>query len=225
MTEHNVIVTGATGMIGGIALSRALADPAVKSVTAVGRRPTGTRHPKLTEVEHLDFTDYGPIEARLAGHDVALFCLGTYTGSVSDADFRQITVDYTLAFARSLFAASPQAAFCLLSGQGADHTETSPIAFARYKGEAEKALLAIGFPRVHIFRPGYIYPVTPRTEPTLPYKILRTLYPVLRRVYPNVGATSEEVARVMVDVGLNGAPGHPSPILENRDIRVLAARA
>jgi uncharacterized protein YbjT (DUF2867 family) len=30
------------------------------------------------------------------------------------------------------------------------------MAFARYKGEAEKALLAAGFPQVYLFRPAYI---------------------------------------------------------------------
>jgi hypothetical protein len=32
------------------------------------------------------------------------------------------------------------------------------MAFARYKGEAEKALLAAEFPRLYTFRPAYIYP-------------------------------------------------------------------
>jgi len=35
----------------------------------------------------------------------------------------------------------------------ADPTERSRLAFARYKGEAENALLAAGFPHVYIFRP------------------------------------------------------------------------
>lgn len=79
----------------------------------------------------------------------------------------------TLAFARALYEANPRAAFCLQSGPGADQTEKSRAAFARYKGAAEKALLQIGFPRVHIFRPGYIYPFTPRKEPDLVYTLNR----------------------------------------------------
>jgi hypothetical protein len=61
-------------------------------------------------------------------------------------------------FARVLRSSSPDAAFSFLSGNGADPTGRSRLAFARYKGEAEKALLAAGFPRVYIFRPAYIYP-------------------------------------------------------------------
>jgi hypothetical protein len=91
-----------------------------------------------------------------------VFCLGTYTGAVSDAELRAITVDYTIEFARVLRLSSPDAAFSFLSGNGADPTGRSRLVFARYKGEAEKALLATGFPRVYIFRPAYIYPGEPR---------------------------------------------------------------
>jgi hypothetical protein len=45
--------------------------------------------------------------------------------------------------------------------------------FARYKGKAEKALLAAGFPSVYIFRLAYICPVEPRKEPNFGYRILR----------------------------------------------------
>jgi hypothetical protein len=47
------------------------------------------------------------------------------------------------------------------------------MAFVRYKREAEKALLASGFPRVYMFRSAYIYPVEPRKEPNFSYRLLR----------------------------------------------------
>jgi uncharacterized protein YbjT (DUF2867 family) len=75
---------------------------------------------------------------------------------VPDAELRTIAVDYTIEFARA--SVSPDAAFSFLSGNGADPTGRSRMAFARYKGEAEKALLAAGFPHVYVFRPAYIYP-------------------------------------------------------------------
>ena len=139
--------------------------------------------------------------------------------------FRQITVDYTLAFARSLHKASlQQAAFCFLSGQGADQTERSRVAFARYKGAAEKRLLDIGLPRVHLFRPGYIYPVTPRREPNLVYTITRFLYPMLRMLYPNIGISSEDLAAAMVHAGLYGTGDNKNPIWENKDIRSMVGK-
>lgn len=219
MDTSKVVIVGATGMIGGLVLQYALSDPGVSSVTTIGRRSVGFDNPKLREIGRKDFSNFGSIEAELLGHDVALFCLGAYTGTMPDADFRKVTVDYTVGFANTFFSASPTASFCFLSGQGADQTEKSRIAFARYKGMAENALLGVGFPQVHIFRPGYIYPSTPRTEPNLTYRIMRSLYPVVRRIYPNIGLSSEDLSRAMLQAGLEGTPGHDSPVLENRDIR------
>jgi uncharacterized protein YbjT (DUF2867 family) len=208
-------------MVGGCALRICLENPDVSLVTTIGRRPTGIHDTRLREVVVDNFSDYSAFSEVLENQDAALFCLGAYTGAVPDDLFRQITVDYTLAFARVLHEASSQAAFCFLSGQGADQTEKSRMAFARYKGAAEKALLEIGFLRVHIFRPGYIYPVTPRKEPNLMYTISRFLYPLLRRIYPNIGISSEELAAAMVHAGLYGTGENDNPVLENRDIRSM----
>ena len=79
---------------------------------------------------------------------------------------------------------------------------------------AENALLRLEFPRIHLFRPGYIYPVTPRNEPNVWLRIFRSLYPVFRRVYPNIGVASDDLARVMVHAGLHGTGTHTDPLWE-----------
>jgi uncharacterized protein YbjT (DUF2867 family) len=211
-------------MVGGCALQICLENPDVFLVTAIGRSRTGINDARLREVVVDDFTNYSALTDVLENQDAALFCLGVYTGSVPDDLFREITVDYTVAFAKALHQASPDAAFCLLSGQGADQSGKSRLAFARYKGEAEKALLNIGFPRVHIFRPGYIYPVMPRIEPNRMYRISRILYPVLRRVYPNIGIPSEDLARAMVSAALYGTCERNNPVLENKDIHLMEGK-
>ncbi|HEY3450511.1 MAG TPA: NAD-dependent epimerase/dehydratase family protein [Myxococcales bacterium] len=95
----SLVIVGATGMVGGYALRLSLEHPDVRAVTVVGRRPTGVTHAKLREVLHADFADCGPLAEALAGHDAALYCIGAYTGTVPDAEFRKVTVDYTVAFA------------------------------------------------------------------------------------------------------------------------------
>jgi hypothetical protein len=120
-------------------------------VTAIGRRKLGISPPKLKEVLHQDFADCSALADPLSGQDAAVFCLGTYTGAVPDMQLYKVTVDYTVEFARVLHTASPAAAFSFLGGSGADQTGRSRPAFARYKGEAEKALLATAFS--HVFRP------------------------------------------------------------------------
>jgi uncharacterized protein YbjT (DUF2867 family) len=141
---------------------------------------------------------------------------------VTDADLRRITVDYTSEFARVLRASSPDAAFSFLSGNGADPTGQSRMAFARYKGQAEKALLAAGFPRVYIFRPAYIYPVEPRKEPNFSYRLLRRIYPAFRVMFSNLVIRSDDLARAMVDVVVQRTGERQNLVFENHDIQALA---
>jgi uncharacterized protein YbjT (DUF2867 family) len=223
--QKRLVIVGATGMVGGYALRYALNNPAVGRVTAVGRRKLGISHPKLDEVVHRDFADCSALAQALSGRDGAIFCLGTYTGSVSDTELRKITVDYTVEFARVLHGSSPGAAFSFLSGTGADQTGRSRMAFARYKGEAERALLAAKFPRVYIFRPAYIYPVEPRKEPNFSYRLLRAIYPVFRVVFPNQVVPADQLARAMVDVVIQATRRRESVVMENRDIRAMAERS
>lgn len=216
-------IIGATGMVGGYALRCALDHPSVGVVTVIGRRKLGTYHPKLKEVLHQDFSDCSALAEPLSEQDAVVFCLGVYTGSVPDAELRKITVDYTIEFARVLRANSPGAAFSFLSGSGADQSERSRIAFARYKGQAEKALLAGGFPRVYIFRPAYIYPVTPRKEPNFSYRLLRAAYPAFRVLFPKQVIRADDLARAMVVVSLRGTVRSADHmIIENRDIQAMA---
>ena len=219
--QMRLVIVGATGMVGGYALRYALEKPAVGRVTVIGRRTVDISHPKLTEVLHRDFGDCSALAEALSGQDAAVFCLGTYTGSVSDVELRTITASYAIEFARVLRTSSPTAAFSFLSGSGADPTGRSRMAFARYKGEAEKALLASGFPCVYIFRPAYIYPVQPRREPNLSYRLLRAIYPAFSVLFPNQVIRADDLARAMVDIVVRVRQEPRSVVLENRDIRAI----
>jgi uncharacterized protein YbjT (DUF2867 family) len=216
-----LVIVGATGMVGGYALRYALDHPGIRNVTAIGRKKLGISHAKLREVLHQDFADCSALSEVLSNQGAAVFCLGAYTGAVPDTEFRRITVDYPVEFARVLRGSSPGASFSFLSGSGADPTGRSRLAFARYKGEAENALLAAGFPHLYIFRPAYIYPVEPRKEPNFSYRFLRMIYPLFRALFPNQAIPADDLARAMVDAVVSEKEKDPSRVLENRDIRAL----
>ena len=220
-----VVIVGASGMVGGYALRYLLEDAAVGAVTSIGRRNLGISHAKLTEILHPDFADCSALAGALSGQDAAVFCLGVYTGAVPDAELRRITVDYTVEFARVLRAGSPNATFAFLSGSGADPTGRSRLSFARYKGEAENSLSAAGFPRVYMFRPAYIYPVEPRREPNVSYRVLRAIYPAFRVLFPNQVIRADDLARTMADAAVGGIGEGRTLVLENRDIRHLVVRS
>ena len=214
-----VIITGSTGMVGSQVLHYCLNSDRISEVRSLVRQPTGLTHDKLTEIVVRDFEDYSGHSDLFKEIDAAFFCLGVYTGQVSDEMFRKITVDYAVRFAEALERESPAATLCLLSGAGADRTEKSRTAFARYKGMAENRISNLKL-KFYSFRPAYIYPVEPREEPNFGYKIIRVFYPVLKIFGKNYSIESTELAKAMFNVGLNGAE---KQILENRDILNHAA--
>ena len=114
--QKHLLIVGATGMVGGYALRYALDNSEVKSVTTIGRKKLGISHLKLKEVAHQNFANCSPLASELSNQDAVVYCLGTYTGSVSDEQLRVITADYTIEFARVFRDSSPDAAFSFLSG-------------------------------------------------------------------------------------------------------------
>jgi uncharacterized protein YbjT (DUF2867 family) len=219
--QKRLVILGATGMVGGYALRYALDHPSVGRVTVIARRKLSFSHPELNEVIHQDFADCSSLAEALSAQDGAIFCLGAYTGAVTAAELRTITVDYTVEFARVLRRSSPEAAFSFLSGKDADPTGRSRVPFARCKGEAEKALRGAGFPRVYIFRPAYIYLVEPRKEPNFSHRLLRAIYPTFRLLFPNQVIRADDLARAMVNVALAKTAERESTIFENHDIQAM----
>lgn len=204
-------------MIGKLIMLNCLSGEGVETITSITRKTLGIKHPKLIEIIHADFLNYSGIEQHFKNKDVCFYCIGVYTGQVQKKEFKKITVTYTKVFAETLKQNSPNLSFCFLSGQGADSSEKSSILFAREKGIAENGLIKLKFKSLHIFRPGYIYPVTPRAEPNLSYRIMRVLYKPVSLIFPNVGVTSVKLAEKMMEVGLNGGD---KLIYENKDLRI-----
>ncbi|MEM7102769.1 MAG: hypothetical protein AAF502_06495 [Bacteroidota bacterium] len=210
-----VLIVGATGMVGNRVLEYCLDSDDISNVTVITRKPLNLDHPKLKEVMHKDFSSYEDLKNEFQDLDIGFFCIGVYTGSVKDDLLKLITVDFAEAFAKTLYQESPDATFCFLSGAGSDRSEKSRMSFAKYKGIAENLIDDMGFKSWYSFRPGYIYPVTPRKEPSFAYQMVRWMYPVIRLFGDNSSIKSTELAEGMVSVGLNGTE---KKILENRDI-------
>lgn len=209
-----VIITGSSGMVGKLVLTKCLNSDKITEVRSLVRKPTGQKHKKLTEIVISNFEDYSAQETLFKDISVAFFCLGVYTGQVPDDLLKTITVNYAVEFARTLEKNSPQATMCLLSGAGADRTEKSKTPFALYKGMAENQIAKLNL-KFYSFRPAYIYPVEPRIEPNLGYKIIKVFYPLLKSFGNKYSVKSTELANAIFNVGLNGADNQ---ILENQDI-------
>ena len=217
-----ILLTGATGTAGSGVLRQAIADPGIEGVTVLARRQPKETHDKVLFVRHEDFTDYSRVKGSLVGHDAALWCLGTSQFRVDRPTLHRITVDYAVAGAKALMAASPDVAFLHLSGGGADPTGKARMPFAQEKGEAENALDGLGLARLWHFRPGYIHPAAPVEKPLLQDRLMWALEPVVRRMAPSAMVTADDLGKAMLKVAKEG---HPKRVLENRDIRRAAGLA
>ncbi len=214
--KKKVIITGSTGMVGGILLEICLNSNEVDEVIALVRKSTNRSNEKYKEVVVEDFLEYQHLAHLFSGVDVVFYCLGVYTGSVPAEEFRKINYDYPFNLAKSIHEKSPNATFCLLSGQGADRTEKSKMQFARDKGAIENALAGLGFKSFYSFRPGYIYPTTKRKEPNFFYTVSRLLYPIIKLLGNNLSITDQKLATTIYAVGMNG---YSKEVLENNEMR------
>ena len=219
----NVLLFGATGMVGDAVLHECLGEARVTRVLAIVRSPLVVRHPKLRELRRGDFYAYDDLAAELATIDACFFCLGVSAVGMSEAAYERQTFDLTLAAARALAAAHPGATFCYVSGQGTDSTERGRMMWARVKGKTENAILALPLD-AYMFRPGFIRPrpggVAPKAWYGALYPLARVLYPLLHALAPRHMTTAEHVGRAMIAAA---ASGYPKRLLENADIDALAA--
>ncbi|MFF7636442.1 epimerase [Kitasatospora sp. NPDC008050] len=222
----NVILFGATGMIGQGVLRECLRDDSIERVLVIGRSPVRQEHPKLVEMLQPDSSDLAALDIDLADYDACFFCLGVSAVGMKEAEYRRITHDLTLAVARPLADANPELTFVYLSGEGADSTEKGRTMWARVRGGTENELLRLPF-RAYVFRPGIVLPQHGVVSKTRLYRVLYTalgpLIPLLRKVAPNLVTTSEQMGRAMIAVAMPGFEA-TERILRTKDINRLTER-
>ena len=132
----NVIIFGATGMVGQGVLRECLLDPDVNQVLTIVRSPTGQQHAKLRELVRTDLFDYSNIEADLTGFDACFFCLGVTSAGMTEEQYTHITYDLTLAAATTLARLNPAMTFIYVSGSGTDGTERGRVRLEQDVGDA-----------------------------------------------------------------------------------------
>jgi len=218
----NVILFGATGMVGQGVLRECLLDPDVQSVLSIGRSATGQKHPKLRELVRQDFLDFSAIENQLSGFDACFFCLGVTSVGMTEESYRRITYDFTIAAAQTLARLNPGMTFIYVSGMGTDSSEHGRAMWARVKGSTENALLRLPFKAAYMFRPAAIVPLHGIRSKTRLYRIfyavLTPILPVLQKSFAKYVTTSEQVGRAMIKIAKQGGP---KPVLENSDINLV----
>lgn len=218
----NVILFGATGMVGGGVLRECLLDPDVQRVVSVVRAATGQQHPKLRELVHRDFHDFSSVEGELSGLDACFFCLGVTSAGKSEAEYTSVTYGITVAAAEPLARLNPGMTFIFVSGASSDSSEKGRVMWARVKGKAENAVLRLPVAASYVFRPAFIRPLHGVTSRTWEYRVLISLFtpllPLIVRRFPKYATTTEQIGRAMLAVARHGAPKR---VLESEDINAV----
>lgn len=215
----NVLILGATGMVGQGVLRECLLDQGVSRVVTLGRATTGRPHPKLTEIVHADLLDLSRVEDRLRGLDACFYCLGVSAAGLSEGEYGRISYEMTLSVAEALVRSSPNLTFVYVSGAGTDSTERGRVMWARVKGRTENALLRLPFRSAYMLRPGLIVPMHGVKSKTRLYRVFYTMLgpvlPMLRKLFPRSIVTTEQMGRAMLGLVRSGYPKH---VLEAADL-------
>ncbi len=217
----NILVTGATGLVGAEVIRQAIADKDITGITALARRPLAIDHPKLVTVPHKDFINYSGIGPVLSRQDACLWCLGISQSQVSKQEYEVITYNYTIAAAKAMVQANPAITFMFLSGAGADSQEKSKTLFARVKGRAENELQRLRIQKLYIARPGGIRPIHSNPRTAFVNKLMIPLFPLLELLTPAYIINSVQLARAMLHIVKHGSD---KLIFENMDLKQIAAK-
>lgn len=218
MAGLNVILTGATGMVGEGVLFECLQNDNVNAVLIVNRRHYELQHPKLKELLVPNFLELDAIAEQLRGYDACFFCAGVSSVGMKEETYTRNTYDTTLSFAKTVLGQNPDLAFTYVSGSGTDSTEKGRLMWARVKGKTENDLLQLPFKAAYNFRPGVMLPFVGQKNWKPAYKFIARL---MKRIAPKYVLTMQEVGRAMFNAVTMGYPKH---VLEVADIKALASR-
>ncbi|RYD76732.1 MAG: NAD-dependent epimerase/dehydratase family protein [Sphingobacteriales bacterium] len=211
-----VIITGSTGMVGEGVLFECLQNPQVAEVLIINRKHYELQHPKLKELIVADFFNLANFTENIKGYDACFYCAGISSVGMKEKQYRHITYDTTLAFARVLSQANSNMLFTYVSGAHTDSSETSRLMWARVKGKTENDLMKLSFKDQYNFRPGVMLPFDGQKNWKAVYKWLTK---IIRFFSPKNVITMHELGLAMINTVTRG---FDKKVLEIADIKVLA---
>lgn len=207
----DILLAGATGLVGSLCLRRLLADPAFDRVVVLTRRPLDAQfgHSKL-EQHVVDFARLEKARA-LFKVDKVMCTLGTTIKQAGSRErFREVDYHYPLQLGR-LGLEQGARHFLLVSALGAN--ANSGVFYNLVKGEVEVQLRALAYPRLTIVRPSLL--LGERHEFRLGEEVGKRLAFLMPGKYRPVQA--DDVAKVLVEAARQDAPG--VEVIESDEIR------
>jgi len=200
------VITGSTGLVGSLLLSKLLADKNITQVISVTRKPLGLNHPKLKEIIIPDFSTLLDHKEELRG-DIYFCALGTTIKMAgSKENFKKVDYDAVVNFGKIAELNQAQS-FTVISANMAD--AHSSVFYNQVKGETEQALMAMKLNRLIILRPGLLIGerLEKRTGEEFAIKIMNVLSSILpAKIERRMATKIETLAARMLKEGQNPAP-------------------
>lgn len=210
---ERVLLTGATGLVGGHLLRMLIKDPSITAVIAPTRRPLDD-FPDVYNPYDPQLTD---VLAQVTGPlDTVFCCLGT---TIREAGSKQafIHADYTLVVDTALTGLRLGATHMLVvSAMGA--SARSPFFYNRVKGEMEDALVAQNWAKLTLARPSML--LGEREKPRLNESLLAPLFRWLPGDLKAIAAS--DVASAMLRQA-RSPEGDAVTVLPSSRLRAMAA--
>jgi len=148
----NLLLLGATGLVGKNVLAQALVGSTVTSVVAPTRRSLAP-HPKLRNPVSDSLTSFLS-DGFPDGIDGVICALGTTIAKAGSKEaFREVDYQLPLSFAKAARDRNV-GTFVLVTASTAN--ASSSIFYSKTKGEVERDIERLGFPSLTIVRPGLI---------------------------------------------------------------------
>ncbi len=209
-----VLITGATGLVGDRLLRMLIQEPRITGIAAPTRRPlndiSGVFNPVDPQLTDALAQVTGPL-------DIVFCCLGT-TRREAGTKEAFIHADYTLVIDTALTGQRLGATHMLVvSAMGA--STASPFFYNRVKGKMEEALIAQRWPRLTIARPSML--LGDREKHRMNESLLAPIFRLLPGNLKSIEA--KDVARALLREAL-AENAEPVTILSSAQLREIAAR-
>ncbi len=207
-------------MVGEGVLLECLNHPEITEVLSVSRKPAEITHSKLKEYIVADFLSLQENDEKLKGYDACFFCAGVSSVGMKEEEYRRITYDTTMNFARAVNP-NRQMSFVYVSGGGTDSAEKGRMMWARVKGKTENDLMKLPFKQAFGFRIGFLIPNPQQKRVLKYYNYISWLTPIIKLVFPNIITTMKQVALAMIYVSKNG---YKNNVIYVKDIKLMAGK-
>lgn len=149
---YTAVLIGATGLVGSEILNFVLNDDRFSKIKVFVRRTTGISNPKLEEFV-VDFENLGVWRHQIQG-DVLFSALGTTLKQAGTREAQRVVdYDYQLRVAQA-GKINGINNYVLVSAPNAD--TKSMLAYTKMKGDLERDIMKLSFPKVTFIRPGLL---------------------------------------------------------------------